>query len=185
MDRILAHTFALLFLICFALYWGLFVHHNSAIMNTDACISSRPYVMVVRPRLILPKLGMVGLILQGPQLDGQVMLSNWRWCHKSRECVKLCALKSAWFCNKRGGGASIWLFKKWWEDHICNRIITQLFQRCLWFGSPWMPVLDKVLVCNTFGTDTTVVLSSADSWWPSLSTGHIYRDMTVSHSLNW
>jgi len=73
-------------------------------MKTDACISSTLHVMVVRPRLILPKLVMVGVISKGPQLDGQVMLASRRWCHKSRDCVKLCTHISAWFCDRRSEG---------------------------------------------------------------------------------
>jgi hypothetical protein len=47
-------------------------------MKIYACYSSTPHVMVVRPRLNFPKLGMVGLIPQGPQLDGQDMLASRR-----------------------------------------------------------------------------------------------------------
>ena len=42
---------------------------------------------------------------------------------------------------------------------------------------------NKVLVCTTFCIDTTVVVSSADSWWPFLPTGHIHRDVTLSSQL--
>lgn len=158
-------------------------HRNSAFMNADPCISSAAHIMAVRPSVNLPKLCMSGLITQGPQIDGQVTLTCRRWCHKSREWVKLCALRSVLFYDLRDGGASICPPGKWWEVHICNRIIPQFFfQPCLWFVSPWVPVLE--LSTNLFVVPLWYLyqqdVSSADSWWLFLRTGHIYRDATLS-----
>jgi hypothetical protein len=163
----------------------IFVHHNSTIMKTVACISSTPHVMVVRPRLILPKLGMVGLIPKGPQLDGQVTLASRRWYHKSRECVKFVRLDQHGSTTR---GVEVPVFACLENDgkfvyvivlylNFFNVGVHLVRHECLFWN--------KVLVCTTFVIDTIVVVSSADSWWPFLPTGHIYQDVTVFHNLNW
>jgi len=47
------------------------------------------------------KLCIAGLISQSLQFHAQVMLASLGWCHKSWQCAKSCARRTACFCNRR------------------------------------------------------------------------------------
>ena len=72
-----------------------------------------------------------GLIKQSLQLQAQVTLTSWRWCHKPGECAKSYARKSVCFCSRSDGGASIRLnnlpltdghFLQWFRTKLCTRL---------------------------------------------------------------